>query len=141
MPGTLARQRHEASVACNGCVSLDIALIFSFKNDYSKLSPSSLSFYVSRSEETLASMWIEKANGGYFCRQPQQRDTKFAFTNFGVSYGLASCGLWPDKVDKINQLFETYRSHDEYDTKAITHVMHMNSLHPGVLLAAYQPPN
>lgn len=93
-----------------------------------------------RSEETLASMWINTGNGGFFCRHPQQRNTKFAFTNFGVSYGLAGCDLWPERVDRMNQFFECYQSHDEYDTKSITHVMHMNSIHPGVLLTSYQPP-
>jgi len=85
-------------------------------------------------------MWINTGNGGFFCRHPQQRNTKFAFTNFGVSYGLASWKIWPERVDRINQFFECYQSHDEYDTKSITHVMHMNSIHPGVLLASYQPP-
>ena len=80
-------------------------------------------------------MWIEKgADKGYFCRHPLQRGTVFAFTNFGVSYGLASVGLWPERIMKLNNFFETYKSKDEYDTKSITHVMHLNSLMPGVLL-------
>ena len=88
-----------------------------------------------RSEKTLAGMWIETASDkGYFCRHPLQRDTVFAFTNFGVSYGLSSVALWPEKVTKLNNFFESHKSGDEYDTKSITHVMYLNSLMAGVLV-------
>ena len=88
-----------------------------------------------RSLATLDHMWIkETADSGFFCRHPNTRYVKFAFTNFGVSYGLQGVGMWPDRVNKLNNFFTTYKSHDEYDTKSITHVMHVNSLMPGVLL-------
>ncbi len=81
-------------------------------------------------------MWIVTESGkkGYFCRQPTWTETKFAFTNFGVSYGLQSVKLWPERVSMLNNFFEDFKSHDEYDRKAITHVMHLNSLLPGVLI-------
>lgn len=91
-----------------------------------------------RSEETLAKMWIDAdKNSGYFCRHPKQRSIKFAFTNFGVSYGLQSYGLWPEKVDKLNKFFESYKSGDEYDRNSITHVMNLNSIFPGVMLSSF----
>ena len=90
---------------------------------------------IARSENTLSSMWIDKGSGkGYFSRSPQQAEVKFAFTNFGVSYGLQSCKLWPDRCAGVNDFFESYKSGDEYDVNAITHVMHVNSLVPGVLI-------
>ncbi len=48
---------------------------------------------------------------------------KFAFTNSGVSAGLQAAGAWPERVARLNSFFEAYRSGDEYDTDAITHVM------------------
>ncbi|XP_078611936.1 uncharacterized protein LOC144882189 [Branchiostoma floridae x Branchiostoma japonicum] len=91
-----------------------------------------------RSETTLNSMWVEKGglfakDKGYFCREPGHRGVKFAFTNFGVSLGLQAAGVWPERVEKLHGFFESYKSNDEYDTDAITHVMHCNSLFPGVL--------
>ncbi len=80
-------------------------------------------------------MWVDVSDdSGYFCRDPGHRKTKFAFTNFGVSYGLQSWKLFPDNVTKLNTFFENYKSHDEYDRDAITHVMHLNSILPGVLI-------
>ncbi len=89
-----------------------------------------------RSVATLDSMWVDlgKNKGGYFCRQPDLRKVKLAFSNFGVSVGLQSVGLWPERVEGINRFFETYKSGDEYDTKSITHVMHCSSLYPGVFI-------
>eukprot|EP00058_Branchiostoma_floridae_P019563 XP_002605053.1 hypothetical protein BRAFLDRAFT_85199 [Branchiostoma floridae] len=94
-----------------------------------------------RSEVTLDSMWVQARDGrGYFCRHPAARNTVFGFTNFGVSYGLQSVGLWPDRVSQLHAFFDTYKSKpsyksgDDYDTKSITHVMHCNSLFPGVML-------
>ena len=60
---------------------------------------------------------------------------RFAFTNYGVSVGLQSAGAMPDRVRQLNAYFETYRSGDEYDRAAITHVMACNSHFPGLLLA------
>jgi len=80
---------------------------------------------------TLDGMWN---SDGYFCREPYLPDMKFAFTNFGVSIGLQAVGKMQDRVRKLNDYLETYRSGDEYDTAAITHVMACNSRLPGCLL-------
>lgn len=81
---------------------------------------------------TLEGMWNPD---GYFCREPYLPDMKFAFTNFGVSIGLQAVGEMQDRVGKLNDYFETYRSGDEYDTAAITHVMACCSRLPGRLLS------
>ena len=85
-------------------------------------------------------MWIvtESDQKGYFCRQPTWTETKFAFTNFGVSYGLQSVNLWPERVVMLNNFFKDYKSEDEYDMKSITHVMYLNSVIPGVYLNSYK---
>ena len=57
-----------------------------------------------------------------------------AFTNYGVSVGLQSVGAMQDRVMRLNAYFETYRSGDEYDRAAITHVMACSSHFPGLLL-------
>ena len=77
-------------------------------------------------------MWIEPP--GYFCRQPELPDVKFAFTNYGVSVGLQAVDAWPDRVERLNAFFESYRAGDEYDTEAITWVMACNSHFPGELI-------
>jgi hypothetical protein len=59
---------------------------------------------------------------------------RFAFTNYGVSVGLQAVGAWPERVAALNAYFETYRSGDEYDRAAITHVMAASSRFPGLLL-------
>lgn len=79
--------------------------------------------------QTLHGMWIDPP--GYYCRHPGQPEVKFAFTNYGVSLGLQAVGENPDHVDRLNQFFQTYRSGDEYDTNAITHVMSCTSHYPG----------
>jgi len=84
-----------------------------------------------RSLVMLEGMWIED---GYFCREPYLPQTRFAFTNYGVSVGLQSVGAMQDRVMGLNAYFETYRSGDEYDRAAITHVMACNSHFPGLLL-------
>ena len=85
-----------------------------------------------RSLHILDRMWIEPA--GYFCRQPELPHTKFAFTNYGVSLGLQAVGAHLDRVERLENFFETYRSGDEYDRNAITHVMACTSRFPGLLL-------
>ena len=70
----------------------------------------------------------------YFCRQPGLHDVKFAFTNYGVSVGLQAANAMSARVDRLNGFFETYRSGDEYDEAAITHVMACSSHFPGVLI-------
>lgn len=86
-----------------------------------------------RSLATLDSMWIDPP--GYFCREPSLPHVKFAFTNYGVSVGLQAAGAQQERVARLNRFFETYRSGDEYDNNAITHVMSCTSHFPGGLLA------
>jgi hypothetical protein len=74
-----------------------------------------------RSLAILDRMWIDPP--GYFCRELEVPLVKFAFTNFGVSLGLQAVEVWPQRVARLNSFFENYRSGDEYDTDAITHVM------------------
>ena len=81
---------------------------------------------------TLERMWVDPP--GYFCRASGLRDVKFAFTNYGVSLGLQAVGRNHDRVIRLNQFFDKYRSGDAYDTDAITHVMACTSHFPGVFL-------
>jgi hypothetical protein len=83
---------------------------------------------------TLQRMWIDPP--GVFCREPRLPDVFFAFTNYGVSVGLQAIGEMPQRVARLNEFFETYRSRDEYDRDAITHVMACSSRYPGELLRA-----
>jgi hypothetical protein len=76
-------------------------------------------------------MWI---GNSYFCREPNLPETKFAFTNYGVSVGLSSVDEMPERVARLNRYFESYRSGDEYDHAAITHVMGCSSHFPGALI-------
>lgn len=76
-------------------------------------------------------MWIEK---GYFCREPGAFDVKFAFTNYGVSVGLQAVKALPQRIQKLNVYFETYRSEDQYDRDPITHIMACGSHFPGYLM-------
>lgn len=87
-----------------------------------------------RALATLEHMWVDPP--GYFCREPAQRHVKFAFTNYGVSLGLQAAGERGDRVRRLNAFFEGYRSGDEYDTNAITHVMACTSHFPGRFLGA-----
>jgi hypothetical protein len=80
---------------------------------------------------TLDPMWRSE---GYFCREPHLPDVKFAFTNYGVSIGLQAVQSMPNRVKKLHAFFERYRSGDEYDRAAITHVMACNAHLPGRLL-------
>lgn len=86
-----------------------------------------------RSLAILDDMWIDPP--GYFCREPRLTRVKFAFTNYGISVGLQAVRANPDRVEQLNRFFDTYRSGDEYDTNAITHVMACSSKFPGDLLA------
>ena len=87
-----------------------------------------------RCAETLETMWVDPP--GYFCRAPWLRATKFAFTNFGVSLGLQAANMWPERVDRLNDFFERWRSGDEYDREAITWVMACVPHFPGAFLDA-----
>lgn len=84
-----------------------------------------------RSLNMLDRMWI--ANG-YYCREPLLAQTKFAFTNYGISIGLQAVAERSDHVQQIHKFFERYRSGDEYDNAAITHVMACSAHFPGKLL-------
>jgi hypothetical protein len=84
-----------------------------------------------RSLAMLDRMWVED---GYFCREPHLPEMRFAFTNYGVSVGLQAVGAMQDRVERLNAYFDKYRSGDEYDRNAITHVMACNSHFPGLLL-------
>jgi hypothetical protein len=84
-----------------------------------------------RSLAMLDQMWVEQ---GYFAREPYLPGMRFAFTNYGVSVGLQAVGAMQERVERLNDYFETYRSGDEYDRAAITHVMACNSHFPGLLL-------
>ena len=85
-----------------------------------------------RSLAMLDRMWVDE---GYFCREPYLPEMRFAFTNYGVSVGLQAVDAMPDRVDALNAYFDTYRSGDEYDRNAITHVMACNSHFPGLTAA------
>lgn len=91
-----------------------------------------------RSLATLERMWHpvpgDGGPGGYFARHPHLPQTRFAFTNYGVSIGLQCVGEWPQRVEALHRYFETYRSGDEYDVNAITHVMGCCARLPGLLL-------
>jgi hypothetical protein len=76
-------------------------------------------------------MWKDDS---YFCREPTLPRTKFAFTNYGVSVGLQAVSEMPERVHRLNSYFEGYRSGDDYDQAAITHVMACSSHFPGALI-------
>ncbi len=82
-------------------------------------------------------MWVDPP--GYFCREPMQRQVKFAFTNYGVSLGLQAVPARGNRVRRLNAFFDSYRSGDEYDTNAITHVMACTSHFPGRFLRPAVP--
>src|SRR5215217_6635762 len=52
-----------------------------------------------RALEMLETMWVDPP--GYFCRAPWLRQTKFAFTNYGVSLGLQAVGACPERVERL----------------------------------------
>jgi hypothetical protein len=85
-----------------------------------------------RTLRMLDTMWVDPP--GYFSRTPWLRDTKFAFTNYGVSLGLQSTDEWPGRVQRLNAFFENWRSGDEYDREAITWVMACTSHLPGAFI-------
>ena len=88
----------------------------------------------SRSLAVLDRMWVDPP--GYFCRAPRLRHIMFAFTNYGISLGLQAVGRTPDRIARLNQYFEDYRSRDHYDSDAITHIMACTSHFPGAFLRA-----
>lgn len=95
------------------------------------------SWAVVQREQALAALdflWTDPP--GYFGRASNAREVRIAFANYGVSIGLQSQDLWPDRVKALNGYFETHRSGDEYDREAITWVMACCSHFPGALVKA-----
>ena len=85
-----------------------------------------------RSLAALDRLWVEPP--GFFGRASYAPHMRIAFANYGVSVGLQAAGQWPQRVDALNAYFDVYRSGDEYDREAITHVMACSSHLPGVLI-------
>jgi len=85
-----------------------------------------------RSLANLNQLWVDPP--GYFCRYPGMTGTLLAFSNYGVSLGLQAIGQWPERVHKLHDFFNSYRSGDEYDTEAISHVMACTTYFPGEFL-------
>ena len=85
-----------------------------------------------RSLHSLDALWIDPP--GYFCRHSGWPDMRFAFTNYGIALGLQAVDEWPERIYDLNSYFEIYRSGDEYDTEAITHVMGCTAHFPGLFL-------
>jgi len=86
-----------------------------------------------RAIAALDRLWIDPP--GYFGRASDARHIRIAFANYGVALGLQAVGRWPERVDRLNDYFERYRSGDEYDREAITHVMACTAHLPGRFLA------
>lgn len=85
-----------------------------------------------RSLQHLQQLWVEPP--GYFCRQTGWLEMKFAFTNYGIALGLQAVDQWPQRVNTLNAFFDSWRSGDEYDREAITHVMACTAHFPGLFL-------
>ena len=81
----------------------------------------------------LDTMWVDPP--GYFSRALWLPETKFAFTNYGVSLGLQAADVWPERVERLNAFFDNWRSGDEYDREAITWVMACTSHLPGAFIS------
>ena len=88
-----------------------------------------------QSVAALDRLWTDPP--GYFARASYAPRVRIAFANYGVAVGLHAQRLWPERVAALNAYFESFRSGDEYDREAITHVMACSSRFPGALL---QPP-
>lgn len=86
-----------------------------------------------RAIAALDRLWIDPP--GYFGRATHARLIRIAFANYGVALGLQAVDRWPERVDRLNNYFERYRSGDEYDREAITHVMACTAHLPGRFLA------
>jgi hypothetical protein len=90
-----------------------------------------------RAFDALDRLWTDPP--GYFARASYAPQMRIAFANYGVSVGLQCWDRWPERVRKLNDYFESYRSGDEYDREAITWVMACSSRFPGALLSARVP--
>src|SRR5438874_3736607 len=90
---------------------------------------------VAQREQSLAALdFLWTVPPGFFARASYARDVRIAFANYGVSIGLQSQDIWPERVRALNDYFESYRSGDEYDREAITHVMACCSHLPGAFV-------
>lgn len=87
---------------------------------------------VDRGLNALDRLWIDPP--GYFARASHARQVRIAFANYGVSLGLQAVERWPERVERLNRFFEAWRSGDEYDREAITHVMACTSHLPGAFI-------
>ena len=88
-------------------------------------------------EQSLAALdFLWTVPPGFFARASYAREVRIAFANYGISIGLQSQDIWPERVLSLNDYFETYRSGDEYDREAITHVMACCSHFPGAFVSA-----
>nr|WP_166180467.1 hypothetical protein [Altererythrobacter segetis] len=85
-----------------------------------------------RSLAALEELWTDPP--GYFARASYARGVRIAFANYGVSVGLQAARAMPERICRLNAYFDKYRSGDEYDREAITHVMACSSHFPGRLL-------
>ena len=85
-----------------------------------------------KSLAVLDRLWIDPP--GYFGRASYAPNMRIAFANYGVSIGLQSQDVWPERVAALNDYFERYRSGDEYDREAITWVMACCSHFPGAFV-------
>jgi hypothetical protein len=86
-----------------------------------------------RSLAALDQLWTDPP--GFFARASYAPQMRIAFANYGVSLGLQAAGVHPQRVERLNAYFDGYRSGDEYDREAITHVMACTSHFPGAFLA------
>jgi hypothetical protein len=78
-------------------------------------------------------LWIDPP--GYFGRASYARHVRIAFANFGISVGLQSQDMWPERAKALNDYFESFRSGDQYDREAITWVMACCSHFPGAFVS------
>jgi len=90
-----------------------------------------------RALEALDGLWVDPP--GYFARSRRERRVRFAFTNYGVSLGLQAVGEHESRAERLNAYFEAYRSGDEYERDAITHVMACVSHFPGAFILGRDP--
>lgn len=85
-----------------------------------------------RALDALDGLWTDPP--GFFGRASYAKAVRIAFANYGASLGLQAAGAHDERVAKLNAFFDKYRSGDEYDREAITHVMACTSHFPGAFL-------
>lgn len=85
-----------------------------------------------RSLAVLDELWVDPP--GYFCREPGWKQAVYSFTNSGIALGLQAVHAWQGRTARLRTHFADFRSHDHYDTDAITHVMRLVAAFPGEFL-------